>query len=925
MRKMVQTIAFRLSMPIPFFLLLCMGIAWVTIPRILENSTIADATTSATNVVNQIKKIRGYYTKNVIVDVEASGDLSVGVAHENDPNVIPLPATFVHDISRLFSEQGISISLYSTFPFPGRANRQMDSFMQESWAYLNENPDGAYKRQEVKNGVTFLRVAVADRMVAEVCVSCHNSHPNSPKTDWKMGDVRGVLEVRQNIQGPLGVAHELTRNILFGVAVAGLALILIVWLTSRTITQPITEICENMDRLAAGDMDSEIPIAGRADELGQIGRTLVGLKDDLKRGRDAAVKQSEQMAVLLDALPDNYFHIDNQGTILNYHVHPGVGLINDPVAFAGRNIADILPPIPSALFKENMRKQQDTQDVVAWEYHLNFEGERRDREAHLCPITGSKEIVLVVRDLSKRRQAERQRALAEVRLEQIVASLPGAVVSRIISKTEGFQIIYVSPQSEDIWGYTPDEIYANQSLFDSVTHPDDVHEIQQHMFNAIENLKPFSHRFQITHRSGQSKWLETNTSAYRQEDGSTITVGIILDVTEEVKAEQQLEAQKEVAGRAQKLDSIGQLTGGVAHDFNNLLAAIMGCLELLRDDETDAENLSLIDAGLNATKRGAELTKNMLAFARRASLDPSVIDLNKLVDETRLWAGRTLPSNIDVKISLLDELWPIKADISSTESALLNLILNARDAMPEGGKLTIETTNAHIDESDLDPQQETMEPGRYVILAVSDTGHGIPSEKLEHIFEPFFSTKAPNEGTGLGLSTIMGFMQQSGGMVKVFSEIDVGTTFKLYFKASTEEVKPTVAQPPKTENLQGHHQQILVAEDDKNIRPILVAILEKAGYGVTVARSGDEALAIFEASPTIDLLLTDIMMPGNLQGVALSKAVRDKVADLPVVFMSGYANEEADKSNALRSEDIRLLKPIKRVDLLAAIKKSLGS
>ena len=218
-----------------------------------------------------------------------------------------------------------------------------------------------------------------------------------------------------------------------------------------------------------------------------------------------------------------------------------------------------------------------------------------------------------------------------------------------------------------------------------------------------------------------------------------------------------------------------------------------------------------------------------------------------------------------------------------------------------------------------------MEPGRYVILAVSDTGHGIPSEKLEHIFEPFFSTKAPNEGTGLGLSTIMGFMQQSGGMVKVFSEIDVGTTFKLYFKASTEEVKPTVAQPPKTENLQGHHQQILVAEDDKNIRPILVAILEKAGYGVTVARSGDEALAIFEASPTIDLLLTDIMMPGNLQGVALSKAVRDKVADLPVVFMSGYANEEADKSNALRSEDIRLLKPIKRVDLLAAIKKSLGS
>lgn len=514
----------------------------------------------------------------------------------------------------------------------------------------------------------------------------------------------------------------------------------------------------------------------------------------MKENADSS-RRANQMAELLAALPDNYFRLDRQGTILEYSIGLKPSLTVDPVAYIGCKMLDLMPSGVHEIYQENMKKHLDTREVVTWEYHVVLEGKRRDHESRFCPVEGSDDTIFVSRDITKRRQAEQQRAVAEVHLGRIITSLPGAVLSRKITKSEGANIIYVSAQSVDIWGYTPEEVYATKGVLEDTLDTDDQLELRRLLTNAAENLEPYSRRYQITTRLGERKWLETNTNAYKQDDESILTVGFVMDVTAEVRAQQQLETQRIIADRAQKLDSIGRLTGGMAHDFNNLLAAIMGCLELLRDDETDVKQLDLIDAGLSATRRGADLTRSMLAFARSATLEPSFIDLNTLVNETRNWAGRTLPSSIDVNTSLLVGLWPIKADISSTENALLNLIVNARDAMPEGGELTIETSNVRIDEAYLDARQQKIEPGRYVVLTVRDTGHGIPNETLEHIFEPFFTTKAPGDGTGLGLSMILGFMQQSGGTVQVTSELDVGTTFKLYFKAFTDEVETMVAKP----------------------------------------------------------------------------------------------------------------------------------
>jgi CheY-like chemotaxis protein len=311
----------------------------------------------------------------------------------------------------------------------------------------------------------------------------------------------------------------------------------------------------------------------------------------------------------------------------------------------------------------------------------------------------------------------------------------------------------------------------------------------------------------------------------------------------------------------------------------------------------------------------------LLAFARKARLTPEVLDLNNVVREAKNWMGRALPESVLVETSLLAGVWPIEADRSSLESALLNLILNARDAMSGQGNLTIETANVRIDEAYINARQEELTPGRYVMLAVSDTGEGISEGDLTSIFEPFFTTKPLGEGSGLGLSMTVGFMKQSGGTVQVYSEVGEGTTFKLYFPVAVAvDAKRELAKPiPAEAQVAGSGRRVLVAEDESAVRDTLVTILERAGYVVTATTSGDNALAIFEADPTFDLLLTDIVMPGKLQGTHLAKALRQRWPDLPIIFMSGYASEATVHGNGLKPEDIRLMKPVRRADLLAAL------
>jgi PAS domain S-box-containing protein len=543
-----------------------------------------------------------------------------------------------------------------------------------------------------------------------------------------------------------------------------------------------------------------------------------------------------------------------------------------------------------------------------WQAELDAKGKVRR-------VTGMNADLTDIRDAQTRAQDSREH------LTSIAEKLPGAFVDYDVTDWNNPKLIYISPKCVDIWGYTDEELLADQSLLAQMHDPDGLGPFLKAIKEAGETNSPLRYRYRITARDGHSRWLDFYGN-FATENGRTLVKAISLEATREVQLQQKMEKEREISRRAQKNESIGQLTGGVAHDFNNLLAVILGNLELLREIETSPVQNEMIDAAISAALRGADLTKNMLAFARQAPLTPVVLDLNNVVREAKNWMARALPASVEIETSLLAGLWPIEADRSSLESALLNLALNARDAMEGHGKLTIETANVRIDETYIVLRQEELKPGRYVMLAVSDNGPGIPAEVIDFIFEPFFTTKPPGVGSGLGLSMTLGFMRQSAGTVQVYTEPGEGTTFKLYFPVSKAGLKTPLN--PMIDNIKetGSDKKILVAEDEDAVRATLVTILELAGYQVTATPSGDAAFAAFEADPSFDLLLTDIVMPGKLQGTGLAKALRKRWPNLPVLFMSGYAREATVHGNGLRPEDIRLMKPVQRADLLAAVRKA---
>lgn len=528
-------------------------------------------------------------------------------------------------------------------------------------------------------------------------------------------------------------------------------------------------------------------------------------------------------------------------------------------------------------------------------------------------------------DMTDMHRAEVEHAQAEHQLATIAENIPGVIAQSYWANGEMRRLLYIGPKCEAYWGYAPEAIMANRYLIRGNATEDDIARFMAAVARGVETGDPIQVRVPLHNKNGELFWFDFRAKAVKLPGDPGYRIdGIYVDVTGEVAANEEAQAQRDLAHQAQKNESIGKLTGGVAHDFNNILAVILGNLELLREHATDPRQLVMIDAGIDASKRGADLTRSLLAFARRARLQPELLDLNEVARQAKNWMRRALPESVEVETSLLAGLWQTKADVASLESALLNLILNARDAMDGQGKLTIETANVRIDEAYVDARNEEITPGRYVMLAVSDTGSGIPEGAIGNIFEPFYTTKPPGAGSGVGLSMVMGFVRQSGGTVQVYSEPGRGTTFKLYFPVTDEAAAraPTARKIPAP-GATGQ-QRILLAEDEEAVRDVLVATLEKAGYEVVSTHNGDTALDLFERDSDFDLLVTDIVMPGEHQGTGLARALRGMRPNLPVVFLSGYAAEATVHGNGLRPEDIRLMKPVPRDDLLIAVSRALA-
>lgn len=385
-------------------------------------------------------------------------------------------------------------------------------------------------------------------------------------------------------------------------------------------------------------------------------------------------------------------------------------------------------------------------------------------------------------------------------------------------------------------------------------------------------------------------------------------------VLQEMGAREQAEAK---VRQMQKMEAIGQLTGGVAHDFNNMLAVIISALQLaqrrLARGETDISRFT--DAAMDGARRAATLTSRLLAFARRQPLQPQVIDPNRVISGMSDLLRRTLGESVELEVVLGGGVWRSFTDQSELENAILNICVNARDAMPEGGKLTIETSNAFLDHSYAAANAEVT-PGQHVMIAITDTGQGMPPEVKARVFEPFYTTKEVGKGTGLGLAHVHGFLKQSGGHVAIYSEVGVGTTVKLYLPRTQLEESQAAAEPASKELPVGDPGTIvLVVEDEERVRNLSVASLRELGYTVVHASSGEEALQKLASKPAVTLMFTDIVMPG-MSGRKLADEAKARYPELKVLYTTGYT-QNAIVHNGMLDADARLLMKPYSIDDLA--------
>ena len=392
---------------------------------------------------------------------------------------------------------------------------------------------------------------------------------------------------------------------------------------------------------------------------------------------------------------------------------------------------------------------------------------------------------------------------------------------------------------------------------------------------------------------------------------------ICRDVTEHRAAEEKLR-------QSQKIESLGQLTGGIAHDFNNLLTVILGNGEMLERDQTiSPRGKQLAQTVMTAAERGADLTKRLLAFARRQPLEPQVIDVNKLIHGIEGLLRRTLNEDIDVEIAGAGGLWRSEIDPGQLEAALVNLAVNARDAMPDGGRLTIETANAILDDAYAEANNEVA-AGQYIMISVTDTGTGMSKETLDRAFEPFFKTKGAAKGSGLGLSMVFGFVKQSGGHAKIYSELGEGTSVKLYLPRSYATGEAAYRPGEKGPEASGT-EHILVVEDDELVRQNVLHQLADLGYRVTGAENGKAAIEILKSSDDIDLLFTDVVMPGGMNGRQLAEAAAKLRPSLRILFTSGYTENAIVHQGRLDRGVHLLSKPYRREELAAKLRKVLDA
>jgi len=627
---------------------------------------------------------------------------------------------------------------------------------------------------------------------------------------------------------------------------------------------------------------------------------------DLRTARDrifSAVVESSNDAIITKTL---------DGTITGWNGAAERLFGHMSAEAVGQHINIIVPPDRRGEVEGILERVGKGERIQQYETtRLHKDGHAVEVSLSVSPIrSASGEIVgasKIARDITE--SLRTQRALTgEIEERQRIFETSHDLI--LVTDTAG-NFIQVSPSATTILGYDPAEMIGHSAV--EFIHPDDLENTRSEMRAARRGLSKRNFETRYVGKDGKAvalNWSGTWSEPVRRH----FFIG--RDLTEKQAADAQLR-------HVQKMDAIGQLTGGVAHDFNNILTVITGTIGILEEAVADRPELvsiaKLID---EAAERGASLTKHLLAFARKQPLQPREIDVNALVLEAAKLLHPTLGEHIEIKPLLADDAWTALVDPSQLTTAVLNLAINARDAMPGGGKLALETGNVYLDENYASMHSEVT-PGNYVMVAVSDTGAGIPAALIERVFDPFFTTKEVGKGTGLGLSMVFGFVKQSGGHVKIYSEEGHGTSVKMYLPRATG-LNQTAAEALISAHIEGGNETVLVVEDDSMVRRYVLTQIESLGYTTHEAANAVDALKIL-GSEAIDLLFTDVIMPGTMNGRQLVEEALKRQPGLKTLYTSGYTENAIVHHGRLDSGVLLLAKPYRKSELARMLRLALAS
>ena len=515
-------------------------------------------------------------------------------------------------------------------------------------------------------------------------------------------------------------------------------------------------------------------------------------------------------------------------------------------------------------------------------------------------------------------QTARQPASPEAQAAKLRGILESAVTA-IITIDDGGLIESTNPATERLFGYGAAELVGQnvKLLMPEPYKAEHDGYITNYLGTGVKKIIGIGREVSGRRKDGTTFPLHLSVSQFSA-DGRRYFTGMIHDLSDRKHVEEALRESERRLAQAQKMEAVGQLTGGIAHDFNNLLLVITGNLELLDLQLTGDEQKVLLKEAQDAAMLGSKLTDQLLTFARRRHMDAQVIQLNDQVVGITDMLRRTLGEQVMLSTSLARNVWPTRADPGQFQSAIVNMAVNARDAMAQGGKLVIETRNIVLDADHADFHLE-LKPGQYVQLSISDTGSGMAPDVRDRVFEPFFTTKEKGRGTGLGLAMVYGFVKQSGGHITIYSELGHGTTFNLYFPrvdgiALQRSVKDKGTTDPEA------RETVLVVEDDQRVRQLTITRLKLIGYQVLEASDGPKALDLLTKGHPVDLVFTDLVMPGGMSGREVAARARQLRPGIKVLLTSGYA-EELVHGDDLEREQLKLLrKPYHQADLVSALR-----